>query len=687
MREILRKSAALMLVLVMLFTSTLTVSAAPTPEELGMIPLRAVFEATGAEVVWNDDNRSINVTLLTGDEFVFFADHPAALVNGAQVSLNYGITLWEDTAFLPAEDFADIYGVLAQQLGDAGHLGVTIMETTQVGYLVLDMLNVPGMTVAIVDAVNDFTWTYGFGYADVAGGVPIDEFTLFNLASISKPFTAIAVMQLVEQGIIDLDEPVTTYLPNFRVPSDMVIPGVDVSGTGDYRNITVRMLLSHASGLQNDFMASGVLTSVDYNPDFMDTFIELLAEFPMLTPEASVFSYNNNAYTLLGVMLAHLAGYDSAFFGYQSVMDENIFRPLGMELSTFILEDRHMARLAHPYIDADNRDEKLFYNPLPTGGIFSNAHDMARFMHMILNGGVLDGVRILEESTLAQMFTHQNFNFAEAPDVMMNMRPGIGFIHTTELTGFEHWGHGGNLIHYHSHMAFDLDAGIGVFVSVNSLSGINVSPDQLAALVLQWAVFETTGAVNVPESDETVYPVALSIDELMSIEGFYSFPNASEFVHIVASEEGVLVLNNFPGLAQPLVLLPLSDGSFLCTELGLRFWFEEFHGEMIMILGEFQSMIAGGRLNTEYITATPEFEQWIGEYVAVTEGNHVSLVYSAEVGIDDNGFAYMRIRTLNAFNPISPLVYLGDGNFSGIQFSLIDGEAWLEFSGVRMVRQ
>ena len=77
--------------------------------------------------------------------------------------------------------------------------------------------SVPGLAMALVDAENGFTWTHSFGYADTQNSAPVKEDTLFSIASISKPFTAIAVMQLVEEGLIDLDEPLVTYLPEFRM--------------------------------------------------------------------------------------------------------------------------------------------------------------------------------------------------------------------------------------------------------------------------------------------------------------------------------------------------------------------------------------------------------------------------------------------------------------------------------------
>jgi len=533
------------------------------------------------------------------------------------------------------------------------------------------------MTIAIVDANSGFTWAQGFGYANTAQRIPVDGNTLFNLASVSKPFTAIAVMQLVEAGLINLDNPVINYLPEFTAPPSLL-------GYGDYTQITVRMLMSHASGLQADLMGYGAVTAGEYYQGFMNNFLDILANTPMAMDQSVMFSYGNNNFTLLGILIAAMNGYENFFEGYVNYMQNYVFAPLGMDLTTFALQDEHMPFVARPYVDAATPDAFILHNALPTAGLFSNAYDMARFMHMVLNNGILDGNRVLTANTMSQMFTRANFNFeSELSFMLPNMHPGLGFVHTTGMDGYAWTGHGGNLIHYHSGMIFDREAGIGVFVSVNSISGIAI-PEILPSLILQTAVMEKTGTLNIPESDTTVVPVELTAEELEALEGFFLFVSGAAFAQVAVVDDTLFIYSalGIPSLA----LVPLSDGSFIAPEAGIRFWFCTIDGERVIYLGEFKSMLIGFYLDTATLATPEEIAPWTGRYYPVMQGNEVSIVLHAVIGVDDNGFAFMRFYAMHGLTPISPLTSSSDDNSGGLQFTMEDGYAWMSLAGLQLRR-
>ena len=669
MRKIFRKAFVILLVLSMLFSGVAAVSAG-ADDGSTLVPIRAFVEEAGGEVSWNSEDRSITI-ILEDNVYLLFVDSTVAFVNNSAVVLQYEVTILPDSrGYIAAVDLASILtpGYLS------GTTGIAALASRQF----MELVSIPGITVAIVDAEEGFTWTGGFGYADVAGGKAVDEFTLFNLASISKTFTATAVMQLAEAGVIRLDEPVVTYLPDFYSPTDLI------TGEGDYRNITVRMLLSHASGISPFSMGSGALTSGSYNPVHMNNFLEIISEFPMAAPEATFFSYANDAYTLLGILVAEMTGDDSYFEGYAKYMDENVFGPAGMELSTFIPESRHTPHLAQPYADAVTKEDWVFLNALPTGGLFSNAHDMARFMHIILNGGALDNEenRLLSQNSVNQMLQAQNFESVSAVSII---KPGMGFLHTEGMDGFRYIGHGGNVIHFHSSMVFDINSGLGVFVSVNSITGISIV-EALAVLILQNAIVEKTGALNLPASNPDVTPIGLTSAQMAGIEGVYSIVGADNFARVAVSEDA-LYIEDLAGAPYPLELIPLSDGSFLNPEFGLRFWFEMIDDEVVMFLGEFKSQVAGARLDPDVVSADESFEQWVGTYMPVMAPGEVSLYSRVIVGIDENGFAVMQAFALHGLSPISPLIPLGGGVFvGGVEF-VADGDGvWMEIAGLRLKR-
>ena len=679
MKKLLKKTTAILMAVALLMSSSIAAFAAQEGPEEAHIGLREFFEAQGGTVEWDGPNRRITANL-EDDNFVMYPTTTRAYRNNESVTLNRPVYIIDGTAFIELHDLMILFGIV--EAGEPGHLGLTTATFAEAIPAFIEQVGAVGVTVALVDAHAGFTWVQGFGYADSVAGVPVDGDTIFQLASISKPFTAIAVMQLVEAGVINLDEPITTYLPEFSLLPDVL------TGTADYSNVTVRMLLSHASGIMVDFLSSGVFTYDDYYPGFMDNFLENIAGFPMAIPESYMFSYANNAFTLLGILVATMATeYDSVFEGFVSYMQENVLDAAGMELSTFQLTDRHWPHVAESYISRGVREDFVFFNALPTGGLMSTANDMARFMHVVLNQGALPtGGRLLSAGTMRQMLTPQQFDLASGLDLMLpNMHPGIGFIHSTGITGFTHAGHGGNLIHFHSDMAFDLDSGIGVFVSANSVESLGwVSA--LSVEILMTAVFEKTGGLNLPASDPTVEPVEMAFEDLQALEGIYSVVGGQAFARAIASEEGHLYLHNFIGIPT-MTLVPLSDGSFVCAEAGLRIWFYEVEGEHFILLGEFGSLLLGLPLNLEEVAAPEWLHDWVGTYVAQFEPGLTSNVVSVTVSIDETGIGYMRVATRNLAGGISPIIAAGDGyQFIGGQFSADEYGDWLHMADGRFLR-
>jgi len=239
-------------------------------------------------------------------------------------------------------------------------------------------------------------------------------------------------------------------------------------------------------------------------------------------------------------------------------------------------------------------------------------------------------------------------------------------------------------------MAFDPDSGIGVLVSTNSITGIGIER-VLSNAILQAAVYEKTGTLDKPTPDLSVAPVALSADELGALEGIYMLAGDTRFLKIaVADDDGVLYIHNITGLPFPLGLVPLSDGSFVNPDTGLRFWFEELFDEMALFLGDYKTHLVGARLDLENFLPDEGFERWIGVYVPYEENeDYISIVSAIDIGIEENGLAYMTVYALHGQNSISPMHHINDNTYSGngiIEFSMVDGAAWMTFAGASFVR-
>jgi CubicO group peptidase (beta-lactamase class C family) len=676
MHIITKRVLALCLVLTVILSGAGAAFAASESE--APVWIRGFFEEAGAEVEWDNTLRTITITL-GPDTLVLIENSQLAVLNSDIIVLQHPITVSEGRSYIAASD------LLYLLTFEAPYLSATLSTALLVIPMLMEMMSVAGVTAAIVDAEAGFTWVQGFGYADVANQVPVTEHTLFNLASVSKTFTAIAVMQLVEAGLLDLDEPVATYLPGFKLDTDL-------TGTGDYRNITTRMLLTHASGIHGDIMASGVLTTGSPCPGYTNHFLETIAAFPMASPELAAFAYANNSYTLLSILIATLMDYDDYYEGFVEYTQKRIFDPAGMERTTFAPEERHEPYLSQAYANAADLEDFLFYNAIAAGGIFSNAADMARFMHIILNGGTYDGSTLLSAESLEAMLEKQDGIFTHPIDVMSpNMTPGLGFLYLTGLDGFSSVGHPGNMVQFHTSMVFDVDSGLGVFVSANSTTGMAIVRD-LASILLQTAIMEKTGTLDIPVSDVTVELAEYPIDAFHELHGMYVFPGAEDLGY-VAAIDGVLHILGVPGVPFPMALFPMTDGSFINPDTGLRFWFVETDDAWLVYLGEFKSIWLGGRLSPEeieYYSDGQGIEPWTGTYQAVTaQDNHVSLITHGMVDIDDNGFAFIRIYTLRGDAIFSLLVSLGvDGVYLGgfVFTEDEDGDVWLTFSGVTMRR-
>ena len=675
MRKRIKKIIALVLVITIAVTNVVMATASTPDTE--RLPVRAIFEEGSATVDWNDADRSVEIEFMD-TVIILHTQQPIAYINDVAIPLQDNITLQDGRSFISERDMETVLAMLMGGEVPLGNLADTIMTIEMMVPAMMEHFSIPGVTIALVHANTDFTWTAGFGYADTRAGIPVDEHTLFSLASISKTFTAIAVMQLVEQGIVDLDEPIVTYLPQFSQLPDVLY------GTGDYRNITVRMLLAHASGILGDLMTN-MASLNEYYRGFMENFFDNLAPFPMSMPEGYIFSYANNNFTILGMLVAALAtDYDSFFDGFVRYTYENIFIPAGMDMTTFYLTDRHMPYVSHSYRDAQTREELVLFSPLPTGGIFSNAYDMARFMHIMLNNGSLpDGDRLLSANSVRQMFALQNANLDNPSRIAMySMGFGLGIIHNTGMEGFTRIGHGGNAIHFHSEMAIDHESGIGLFVSVNSVSGLPVVGIMMTNILLA-AIHESTGVLRLPVSDETVEPIEFVVEDFEYFAGMFTQAGAADFIRVDVTEDGMRLYGIMP---DAMVLIPLSDGSVVCTETGLRFWFDLMYDEAVLFIGEFRDVILGLRLAPETIAIQDGFERWIGEYFAQVEEGFINNVYRIVVGIEENGVPFMRTHTLNGLVIISPIIALDEENFIAIRFSEDAEGTWLHLADGRFLR-
>jgi CubicO group peptidase (beta-lactamase class C family) len=275
------------------------------------------------------------------------------------------------------------------------------------------------------------------GYADIGAKKPMRPDNLFWIASMSKPVTGTALMILVDEGKVKIEDPVEKYLPEFK--GQMVLAEKDGNHAllkKPAHPITVREILSHTSGLP--FKSPVEEPTLDMLP--LRTAVRSYAAGPLQFEPSTKYQYSNAGINTAGRIIEVVSG-----MSYEQFLDERLFKPLGMTDTTFWPNEEQTARLAKSYTPNSDKTAlreltigQLTYplanrqrQPMPAGGLFSTAKDVGRFCQMVFNGGELDGKRYLSEGAVTQMTSRQT---AEG----IKNEYGLGW-----STGGGGFGHGG----------------------------------------------------------------------------------------------------------------------------------------------------------------------------------------------------------------------------------------------------
>ncbi len=252
------------------------------------------------------------------------------------------------------------------------------------------------------------------GYADVEAKTPMQQDSLFWIASMSKPMTGAAVMMLVDEGKLKLDDPVEKYLPEFKGQQVAIQENKKQVGLkAPARLITLRDILSHTSGLP--FKSEEEEPTLDGLP--LEKAVKTYASHPLVYEPGTQFLYANAGINTAARILEVVSG-----MAYEDFMDQRLFKPLGMVDTTFWPNDGQVARLAKSYKPGEGGKglENLLVGqlhyplgdrakrfPMPAGGLFSTAADVAVFGQMILNGGEWKGRRYLSKAAVEELTRRQ----------------------------------------------------------------------------------------------------------------------------------------------------------------------------------------------------------------------------------------------------------------------------------------
>jgi CubicO group peptidase (beta-lactamase class C family) len=309
-----------------------------------------------------------------------------------------------------------------------------------------------GMAVGVVRD-GELAYFRGHGYADIASRRQVTEDTVFRVASISKTMTGVAVMQLHERGLVDLDAPANEYLRAYQLIPDR--PG--------WRPATVRHLLTHTAGLGELARATGV-----FRPDFGESVpvgrrLPTLAEFyrfglRLHAEPGTRFTYNNHGFATLGQLVEDVSGEP-----FDRYLRDYVFGPLGMDGTDLVRSDRVRTRLATGYALRAGGAHPVADREMITAGaasVYSTPADMARYVAALLGGGANRHGRVLEEKTLAMMFEPHY-----RPDPRL-AGMGLAFFRA-EAAGHRLVEHQGVYTGFQSQIFLAPDDGVGVLAFTN----------------------------------------------------------------------------------------------------------------------------------------------------------------------------------------------------------------------------
>jgi CubicO group peptidase (beta-lactamase class C family)/D-alanyl-D-alanine dipeptidase len=356
----------------------------------------------------------------------------------------------------------------------------------------------PALSVALVDD-QQIVWAQGFGYADPDKKVPATANTVYRIGSVSKLFTDIGVMQLVERGELDLDAPVQKYLPDFHPNNPFGTP------------ITLRELMSHRSGLLREPPVGNYFDPSNLS---LAAMVESLNDTTLVYAPQTHTKYSNAGVATVGFVLEKHSGQPFATYLKHAVLN-----PMGLENSAFGPDPRLMPSLAKAYMWS--YDGKFFQAPTfelgmaPAGCMYSTVTDLGKFLSVLFNGGRGPNGEVLKPETLEKMWTPQFAKPGEKTGF------GIGF-YVSQLDGHREVQHGGAIYGFATQAAALPDDKLGA-VAVTTLDGANAVTTHVTdeALRLMLDVKKGKPLEGIPTTEP------LPLERARELEGRYGTGDAA----------------------------------------------------------------------------------------------------------------------------------------------------------------
>lgn len=372
-----------------------------------------------------------------------------------------------------------------------GDYSSTIEYTEQIIQRTKKRYHLPSVSVSLISD-QETVWEETFGVANIEEDSPAEPNTVYKFWSVAKVFTAIEIMRLVEEGLVDLDTPITAYLPNFAIQSRFQ----------DSEPITIRRILTHRSGLPRNGCHR-----VDFGPDNLLALVESLEDCYLAYPVGYRYKYSNIGFDILGYIIQEKR---AALF--PDYMREKMLLPIGMGNSTFLRSQiPAQLEIAVGYEYYDGEYYPYAQNDIanfPSGNLYSTIEDMGQFIKFIFRGGETGGEQFINPKILESMFVNQ-LSSARDPQLM-----GLGW-KTAHVLGSERliWHDGGPSEGIGALVAILPERKLGVILCANGTNFDGNVSVTLALDILELMLETKYGVIAKPEETQRIVEIEDAILE------------------------------------------------------------------------------------------------------------------------------------------------------------------------------
>lgn len=554
-----------------------------------LCPIRFIAENLGAEVLWNNEDKTVSIKKDDTDILLKIGDN-TAVVNGVEKTFDTYPQIFEDRTYVPLRFISETLEMDVDWDGETKTVIITTPEklaelSTEEHfdrYLTAMEKNKGFRGAVLVAKEGEILFNKGYGYANYEEKIKNTPDTLFAIGSITKQFTAMAIMQLYEKGLLDLEDAVSKYLPD-------VIEG---------DNVTIRHLLTHTSGLVNytDFLLEMVEAPEDTSIDFV---LGLFKDEPLIFEPGTQWQYSNSGYVLLGYIVEKVSG-----VSYDEYLKENIFKPLEMNnTGTYydkMEEDYAIGYMGITELTPVHEDEIVLKIAYGAGNILSTVSDLYKWDR------ALQTEKLVKKESLDMIFDIQE----KMPESDMYTFDGYGFgwfIENNPELG-KIVSHGGNTLSYSAQLSKYVDKDITIIITTNAGSYVLGPVEETLVDILMGNSYE------LPES---LVEIELDAEVLKEYTGIYEYTKG--FNIVITESEGQLYAQ-LPGQVKA-EIYPKSQTEFFYKVIDAKITFNtDDNGKITGLVFEQGNTI----LETTRVGDAPQreiadidkeiYEKYVGEY-------------------------------------------------------------------------